>query len=644
MQNNDRLKYPMSTQQQSPASTLPRFLVPMLLLIGFLVRLLVTPNPGFEADITFWKSWGLAPFDHGLVWSMYNTNNNYPTPFAYLLWILTTCYSFFLDPHVFNQYWTDTNVVFLFFAKLPSILADMGIVGLILWIGKSPKRFGFPGLSDRFYVLLAMLYLFSPLSILDGALWGQVDSLGVVIYLAACLLAFRKKPFLAGLVYMLGLMTKLQNMIYGPLLFLFIWQDMGWTGLVKAAAGAMCSFVGLNIEFLAAKKTEKIWASLTDNYDYFPLMSLNAYNLWWIVAKGNGMHISDKLSSIGMLTAKTTGLYLFIAGYLLSVLTMVKNTLLAMWQNKPIGDDEPDTVREERIGNFMIALVIAAAAFFLFQTESHDRYAFPISIFYLMMMPFVVADSLTEKLKTVWWKTSVYRYMLVGYGIFTLVYFLNLHTALIDNYPQNGIAWLLFLKSPIYTIPLAVIQLILFTAFIIGIRSRIWLSSIAASILCFIVLITAGNLPLIMRKPVALSKLTPFISMQDFGTRVHDMPVNASGGSKTWDRLSVQYMFYRFGIGTHAKSYIAYDINGNFSRFTTDIGIDTEAGEKGTAVFEIYGDDKLLYQSKTAKRYEFPQHADISIKGVKKLGLVVQDGGDGINDDHADWLNAKLWP
>ncbi len=634
----------LDKENSEKGHSLPRFLVPMLILIGLLLRLLVTPNPGFEADITFWKSWGLAPFDHGIVWSMYNTNNNYPTPFAYMLWALTTGYSFFLDPHVFNQYWTDTNVVFLFFAKLPSILADMGIVGLILWIGKTPKRFGFPGLPSNFYVLIAMLYLFSPLSILDGALWGQVDSLGVVIYLAACMLAFRKKPFLAGLVYMLGLMTKLQNMIYGPLLFLFIWQDMGFTGLVKAAAGAVFSFIGLNIEFLAARKTEKIWGALTDNYDYFPLLSLNAYNLWWIVAKGDGMHVSDKLSSIGMLTAKTTGLYLFIAGYLLSVLTMAKNTLLSMWQNKIVGVDEPDTVREERIGNFMVALVIAAAAFFLFQTESHDRYAFPISIFYLTMMPFVVGDALTEKLKGVWWKTSVFRYMLVGYIIFTVVYFLNLHTALIDNYPQNGISWLLFLKPPTYTIPLAIIQLILFTGFIIGIKNRIWLSSILSSVVCFLVLIIIGNLPLITKKPVLLSKLTPFISMQDFGRRVEDMPVNASGGSKTWDRLSVQYLFYRYGIGTHAKSYIAYDINGNFSKFTTDVGIDTEAGGKGSAVFEIYGDDKLLYRSDTVKRYEFPRHADVNVKGVKKLGLVVQDAGDGIDDDHADWLNATLWP
>ena len=74
------------------------------------------------------------------------------------------------------------------------------------------------------------------------------------------------------------------------------------------------------------------------------------------------------------------------------------------------------------------------------------------------------------------------------------------------------------------------------------------------------------------------------------------------------------------------------------------MGIDTDAGPQGSVQFEVYGDGKLLYASDIVRRYEFPRHADINVTGVKKLELIVTDGGNGITDDHADWLNTYLIP
>ncbi|EKD87433.1 MAG: hypothetical protein ACD_36C00085G0008, partial [uncultured bacterium] len=62
-----------------------KFLISFLFVIAFLLRLLLVPNPGFEADVSFWKSWGLATRDFGIVEGIKQTNNNYPTPFAYTL-------------------------------------------------------------------------------------------------------------------------------------------------------------------------------------------------------------------------------------------------------------------------------------------------------------------------------------------------------------------------------------------------------------------------------------------------------------------------------------------------------------------------------------------------------------------------------
>jgi Gpi18-like mannosyltransferase len=309
-----------------------RRIIISLFLTALALRIFLIPNRGFEADVAFWKSWGLSALDNGVVLGIGVTNNNYPTPFSYMMGLWAFLYRLFADPHLFDVYWNSGNVLFLLISKLPSILADLGIAGLILWVGKHAKRIGFPPLPSTFYLLLSVFYLYNPVSLIDGAWWGQVDSLGVFVFLGAVLLAVSDKPVLAGAVFMVSMMTKLQNMIYGPLFFLFLWQLGSFRGLIKGLVGAVSAFFFLNFEFLLQKNMSAVMESLTSNYDYFPLMSLNAFNLWWIVAGGAGMQMSDKFLTVGIINAKTTGLLLFSSGYLLAVITMLKETVKEMWK------------------------------------------------------------------------------------------------------------------------------------------------------------------------------------------------------------------------------------------------------------------------------------------------------------------------
>ena len=607
----------------------------ILLFLALVLRLILIPNPGFEADISFWKSWGLAPFDHGIVWASQNTNNNYPTPFAYLLWLMTTVYSVFADPHNFYEYWSNTNVLFLSVAKLPSILADFGIAGIIFWIGKNAKRFGFPVLPAAFYALLSVLYLINPISIIDGAWWGQVDAIGVFVFLLAILAALTKRPFLAGVLFMAAMMTKLQNMIYGPLFFLFIWLQLGFPGLIRCTAGAVFAFLGLNAEFFLSRNMAKVFESLTINYDYFPFMSLNAYNLWWIVAGANGMQVSDKLIAIGITNAKTSGLILFAGTYLFAILSLI------LPAKRLISDS--DFGKSEITRRFLEGLIMVVAGFFLFQTESHDRYAFPLSVFLLLLAPFIAQKARGQTIKQILSDRTV-RIYLGFYAAFSLVYFYNLHTARVANYPDNGMPILKNLTQPFATISASVLHLGFFLMYLVYLLGRVQPAVFVIIGLILAAGFTKTNAAIIFKKPLPLSELTPYISQQDYGKRMTNMPANAFAGFDKWSPLSVQYAFYRTGVGTHANSYIVYDINRKFRKFSTDYGIDTQAGQGGSAIFKIYGDGRLLFESKKIGRFDLPRHADADITGVRKLELVVTDAGDGINDDHADWLNPTLFP
>lgn len=576
----------------------------LLLVLGFLARLVLIPNPGFEADVAFWKSWGLAVLDHGAVGGLPLTNFNYPAPFAYVLAFMVWVYRLFADPHNFDQMWSNTNLLFLTITKIFPIAADFGIAGIFLYIGKHAKKLGFPPAN---YMLFSIIYVLSPLSLFDGALWGQIDSIGVFLFLVACLMLLKGKSFWAGVIYMIAMMTKLQNMIYGPIFFLFAWQFAGLSGLRATLAGATLAFAGLNMEFILARQSWRIIESIIGNYDYFPWISLNAYNPWWIFSGARGMELSDKIMAIGMVKAKTVGLLAFSSMYLLAIL------------------------RQRTLKGFLESLILVNASFFLFQTQSHDRYAFPLSVFLLLWFPFT---KIPLKLFTIF------------YSLFTLIYFFNLHNALIVNYPKNGIALLNTLNTPFFTITASFILTALFFVFLFYLirSSRFTIYYLLFTVLLFVTGLFYLNKPLISKKPVSLTKITPISATAGYGSRQVNMPANAAFGFDKWGYLSVQYAFYKHGIGTHAPAKEVYDINKKFKKLTFDYGVDTNAGTQASVMFEVWGDGKKLFASDIIKRFDLPRHAEVDVTSVNTLELIVTDGGDGKTDDHADWLNPILIP
>lgn len=96
---------------------------------------------------------------------------------------------------------------------------------------------------------------------------------------------------------------------------------------------------------------------------------------------------------------------------------------------------------------------------------------------------------------------------------------------------------------------------------------------------------------------------------------------------------------FRKGIGTHAPSEIVCRLDGRYARFLAEVG-GAEAG--GTVVFEVYGDEKLLFESGLMHGLKGSKPVDVSVAGVRRLRLVVTDGGDGYVADMANWAEARL--
>ena len=99
---------------------------------------------------------------------------------------------------------------------------------------------------------------------------------------------------------------------------------------------------------------------------------------------------------------------------------------------------------------------------------------------------------------------------------------------------------------------------------------------------------------------------------------------------------------YARGMGTHSTSRFAIVLSGGAKRFTAAVGVDDEVGNGGSVEFQVIGDGKLLWTSGKVTGRDPAKRADVKLTGVRKLLLVVTDGGDGISNDHADWADAKF--
>jgi alpha-galactosidase len=97
------------------------------------------------------------------------------------------------------------------------------------------------------------------------------------------------------------------------------------------------------------------------------------------------------------------------------------------------------------------------------------------------------------------------------------------------------------------------------------------------------------------------------------------------------------------GLGTHAESALEIKLGGGAQRFSARLGVDDEVkGQPGGLEFQVFGDGKLLWKSGLMHSGDAAKPVEVDLLGVQQLSLLVTDGGNGIDYDHADWCDAKF--
>jgi hypothetical protein len=113
---------------------------------------------------------------------------------------------------------------------------------------------------------------------------------------------------------------------------------------------------------------------------------------------------------------------------------------------------------------------------------------------------------------------------------------------------------------------------------------------------------------------------------------------NLAGDGRT---ITLNGTPYAKGLGIHAASEIVYNLNGAYSTFLSDVGLDDEVN-CGSVVFEVYLDNALAYSSGTMEPTTATKSISLNVAGKNTLRLVVTDAGNGAGCDHGDWAGARL--
>lgn len=106
--------------------------------------------------------------------------------------------------------------------------------------------------------------------------------------------------------------------------------------------------------------------------------------------------------------------------------------------------------------------------------------------------------------------------------------------------------------------------------------------------------------------------------------------------------LAIGGKAFAHGVGTHATSTLWVDLAGGTEQFRASVGVDDAAGGPASIDFKIFADGRKLWDSGLMKPGQPAKPVDVNLHGAQTLLLLVEDGGDGIEFDHADWADAQF--
>jgi len=145
-------------------------------------------------------------------------------------------------------------------------------------------------------------------------------------------------------------------------------------------------------------------------------------------------------------------------------------------------------------------------------------------------------------------------------------------------------------------------------------------------------------------KPTQYRYLPIFKSVSDKQiTRGYGLGQNAVGGA-----LRVEGKLYLAGIGMVSVSRLTFDIPAGYTRFRSDVGIDSRAAEQGSVSVHVLlqgqqgSEWQSAFDSPVVRGGDDLRSIDIPLGDARRLSLVVDMADRADILDYANWVNARF--
>ena len=323
------------------------------LIAAAVVRLILLPTPGLTGDLDQFVLWvhGIATQPLGRA---YDQNLSFPPVMVYVWGVLAM-----VEPG-FRSAMDSADPGIRAIMKTPASLADFGLAAGVAYALRARPAWA---------IVAALGIALHPAVIDVSAWWGQYESIYVLAGLVAFLLAVADRPLLASIALTVALMTKPQAL---PFVVPFGAWFLGRYGLRRSlafAAVGVGTIVVLWLPFIPAGGPGAYLRNLSQyQRDIFAVLSLRAWNPWWLVQEAYGKQefISDSAAIAGPLTLRIVGYILALLGELVVFASVL---------------------RRPTETNLALGLAAATLVAFVGLTSMHERYSYAALVFLALAFP-----------------------------------------------------------------------------------------------------------------------------------------------------------------------------------------------------------------------------------------------------------------
>lgn len=325
-------------------------------LLFYILLVAIIPQGGFWHDLNNdWPRWSTYAFEHGLS-QIYNSDTNYMPFYLHgLYW--------------FGKLQGSKELIYANSYQLKYFFLLFDFAGAIA-IAYGLRQY-YSRQFAEYMLLFNMGYLYCTV------IWGQLDSIPTTIVVLAIICLFERKLLWAAFFCTLSVYVKLQVIIFLPFFFLLLVYQFSknfdkWLLIKMLSISLITQFILLS-PFVFGGTFSNFLKVVRESVGFFPRVSVNAYNIWYLLLKQDPTQLNDTLTFAG-LTYKKWGFIMFFVCSFIYFIPLIVSTLDKIFNKKDLDK------------NYYALLWLTAGTiailFFFVNTQMHERYSYPAIAMY----------------------------------------------------------------------------------------------------------------------------------------------------------------------------------------------------------------------------------------------------------------------